>query len=102
MVGPAETQAREAVDPEPSANSEPARRLTGVLVREINKDGPAYPIRLRSPEGRLIAYVDLSALFISDLSPFIGQPVNLVGELRPLRPNTRELVILAREIRAAE
>ncbi len=102
MVDPAETQAREPAAIEPPAPDQPLRRLTGILVREIDEEGPAYPIRLHSPEGRLIAFVDLSELFIRDLGPFLGQPVELRGPLLPLSPTNRQLVIFARELRRAE
>lgn len=102
MVGPAETQAREPAAIEPPAPDQPLRRLTGILVREIDEEGPAYPIRLHSPEGRLIAFVDLSELFISDLGPFLGQPVELRGPLLPLSSTNRQLVIFARELRQNE
>lgn len=101
MVGPAETQAREDAPLEATADPT-SRLLTGVLVREINESGPAYPLRLQSPEGRLIAYVDLSALFVPDLREFLNQRVNLRGPLQPLRSGERDLVIFAQEIRIAE
>ena len=103
MVSPAETQAREkSKTTEAPDADQPSRRLSGILVREIREDGPAYPIRLRSPEGRLIAYVDLSGMFISDLSPFINNQVDLRGPIQPLRPGDRRLVMFAREIKNAE
>ena len=103
MVGPSETQAREKkTSTEAPGADQPSRRLTGILVREIRGDGPAYPIRLRSPEGRLIAYVDFSGIFISDLSPFINSQVDLRGPVRPLRHGDRRLVMFAREIKTTE
>jgi hypothetical protein len=101
MVGPAQTQAREAQTSKPESEK-PLRLLTGILVREINRDGPAYPIRLKSPEGRLIAYVDFSAIFVPDLDPFLGQRVYLRGQIFPLKPNDSQLVIYAEEIRLAQ
>ncbi|MFP4156084.1 MAG: hypothetical protein ACLFU4_00530 [Opitutales bacterium] len=103
MVSPAETQAREerSATGAPAPN-QPSRRLTGILVREIREDGPAYPVRLNAPGGRLIAYVDLSEIFINDLSPFIGQRVDLRGPIQPLRPGDRRLVLFARDIQLAE
>lgn len=103
MVGPSETQAREKnTNTEAPDADQPSRRLTGVLVREIREDGPAYPIRLRSPEGRLIAFVDFSEIFINDLGPFINSQVDLRGPIQPLRPGDRRLVMFAREIELAE
>ena len=103
MVGPSETQAREKnTSTEAPEADQPSRRLTGILVREIREDGPAYPIRLRSPEGRLIAYVDLSEIFINDLSPFINSQVDLRGSIQPLRPGDRRLVMFAQEIKNTE
>ncbi len=100
VVSPSNTQARE-VAPQLGPAKTP-RLLTGVLIREIAAEGPTYPIRLRSPEGRLIAYVDFSGVFISDLSPYIGQKVYLRGQVYPLPANSSQLVILAQEIRLAE
>jgi len=100
MVTQELTQAREATRDLGPAKT--PRLLTGTLEREINVDGPTYPIRLKSPEGRLIAYVDFSGIYISDLSPFIGQKVYIRGQIYPL-PNTRaQLVILADSLRLAE
>lgn len=100
MVPSAQTQAREAA-PDLGPAKAP-RLLTGQLVREINVDGPSYPIRLRSPEGRLIAYVDFSGIYISDLSPYIGQKVYLRGQIYPLPDTPSQLVILAESLRLAE
>lgn len=100
MVGPAETQAREIPTGAPESDK-PLRLLTGTLVREITTVGPAYPIRLRSPEGRLIAYVDFSGIFIEDFKPYLNQRVFLRGQIFPLKPNDSQLVIFAEEIRLA-
>lgn len=100
MVSPAETQAREAT-PETPESDKPLRLLTGTLVREITTDGPAYPVRLRSPEGRLIAYVDFSGIFIEDLKPYLDQRVFLRGQIFPVQTNNSQLVIFAQEIRLA-
>jgi hypothetical protein len=100
MVPAAQTQARETT-PDLGPAKTP-RLLTGKLVREINVDGPTYPIRLQSPEGRLIAYVDFSAIYISDLAPYLEQKVYIRGQIHPL-PNTQnQLVILAESLRLAE
>lgn len=102
MVGPGQTQSPEA-DALPAARSDdPLRLLTGMLVREIQSDSGSYPVQLRSPEGRFIAFVDFSDLFINDLTPFLDQRVFIRGQLSPLRLNNGQLVIFAREIRLAE
>lgn len=100
MVPSAQTQAREAA-PDLGPAKTP-RLLTGTLVREINSSGPGYPIRLKSPEGRLIAFVDFSGIYISDLSPYIGQKVYLRGQIHPLPDTPGQLVILAESLRLAE
>lgn len=100
VVTPSNTQARESI-PELKPAKTP-RLLTGQLVREITVQGPAYPVRLKSPEGRLIVYVDLSGIFISDLSPYIDQKVYLRGEVHPLSESNSQLVIYVRDIRLAE
>ncbi len=100
MVSPDQTQAREAA-PDLGPAKTP-RLLTGQLVREINVSGPGYPIRLKSPEGRLIAYVDFSGIYISDLAPYIGQKVYLRGQIYPLPNTPGQLVILAESLRLAE
>lgn len=98
MVGRNETQAREAepvAQPEPEV---PLRLLVGTLVRQIESVGPPYPIRLVSDEGRMIAYVDFSGIFIEDLSPYLNQRVYLRGQLAPVRQRSRDLVIFVRDI----
>lgn len=81
--------------------STPTRTVGGKLVRRLNTYGPRYPLRLRGASGR-IAYVDVSRLFIHDLRPYLEQQVLITGELRPLVPGSRELVIHARSLRLAD
>jgi hypothetical protein len=100
MVTPEQTQAREATQ-EPGPSKTP-RLLTGNLVRQIEVDGPGYPIRLRSPEGRLIAFVDLSRIYLPDLDPYLNQKVYLRGEVHPLPETSEQLVILAETLRLAD
>ena len=100
VVSTSNTQAREPVPAIGPAKK--ARLLTGLLIREIVPEGPKYPIRLESPEGRFIAYVDLSGIFITDLSPYIGQKVYLRGEVHPLPKGSSQLVILVQNIQLAE
>jgi hypothetical protein len=100
MVTPDQTQAREAAPDFGPAKA--PRLLTGTLVREVRTGGADYPIRLRSPEGRLIAYVDLSGIYIADLSPYLNQKVYLRGQIHPLPGASSQLVMLAEEIRLAE
>lgn len=102
MVGPAETQASEAASHRAPEPDQPIRLLTGILVREIEPEGPAYPIRLRSAEGRLIAYVDFSGLFIKDLNSYLDQRVHLRGQIIPVQSNDRDLVIFVRKIQFAD
>lgn len=103
------TQAEEII-PEtqvnaPSAPRRPApesavtsRILAGKLVRETNTSGPRYPIRLLGSDGKQLAYVDMSRIFISDLRPYLNETVSIQGEVRPLIPGSSELIILARTI----
>ena len=77
----------------------PMRTLGGKLTRKISTYGPSYPLRLTSQSGSRIAYIDMSRLFISDLRPFLNEQVYITGEVRPLLPGSRELIILARTIR---
>lgn len=100
MVPADQTQAREAA-PEPAPGKVP-RLLTGQLLREIEADGPSYPIRLRSPEGRLIAYVDLSGIYIPDVDPYLGEKVYIRGQIHPLPETSGQLVILAESLRLGE
>jgi hypothetical protein len=100
MVSSEQTQARETA-PDFGPAKVP-RLLTGILKQDLSNDGSAYPIRLRSPEGRLIAYVDFSGIYISDLSPYLDQKVYLRGQIHPLPESGGRLVILAEEIRLAE
>ena len=97
MVTPDHTQAREDT-PDLSPAKTP-RLLTGKLARQIEVDGPGYPIRLKSPEGRLIAFVDLSRIYLPDLGPYLGQKVYLRGQVHPLPNSSGQLVILAETLR---
>ncbi|MEO0508386.1 MAG: hypothetical protein AAF065_00830 [Verrucomicrobiota bacterium] len=101
MVGPEETQVGEKSKSTPESDKA-LRLLTGILVREITAEGPTYPVRLRSPDGRLIAYVDFSGIFIEDLNPFLKQRVYLRGQIFPVKPNDSQLVIFAKEIQLAD
>lgn len=98
MVGRAETQAREADKSELPEPDKALRELRGILVREIEPEGPSYPVRLRSPEGRLIAYVDFSGIFIEDLEPYLDQRVVLRGQVAPVQQGDKDLVIFTHEI----
>jgi hypothetical protein len=99
MVPSEQTQARETT-PELGPAKTP-RLLTGQLVRQISADGPDYPIRLLTPEGRLIAYVDLSRIYISDLSPYLNQKVYINGQIFPLPKANSRRVILAESLKLA-
>lgn len=99
VVTPSNTQAREST-PEQKPAKVP-RLLTGILLRKIAAKEP-YPIRLKSPEGRFIAYVDFSGIFIPDLTPYKNQKVYLRGEVHPLKGDSSKLVIYAQDIRLAE
>lgn len=101
MVDPAQTQASEIDSAEPKPDKA-QRLLTGILIREIRSDGPAYSLHLQSPEGRFIAFVDLSEVFLSDLSPFIGQKVYISGQIHPLETDQSTLVIFAQSIRLSD
>lgn len=102
MVSPDQTQAREADAKEAPPSDKPLRLLVGTLIREIETTEPAYPIRLQSDEGRLIAYVDFSGYFIEDLSPYLDQRVYLRGHLMQAPSNDGELVLFVRNIQIAE
>ena len=78
------------------------RLLSGVLVREINDQGPVYPIRLKSPEGRIIAFVDLSEIFVPDFSPFLKEKVYVRGPVYLLEDTSSQLVIVAQSIKVTE
>ena len=97
VVNQQHTQAREAT-PELGPAKTP-RLLTGQLVRQIEVDGPGYPIRLKSPAGQLIAFVDLSRIYLPDLDPYLGQRVYLRGQVHPLPNTSGQLVILAETLR---
>lgn len=100
MVTPEQTQARETA-PELGPDKTP-RLLTGQLVRQIEADGPGYPIRLKSPEGRLIAFVNLSGIYLPDIEPYLGRKVYLKGQVHPLPEARGQLVILAENLRLAD
>lgn len=87
--------------PEQPKQGVPTRILTGKLVRENTNYGPRYPMRLLSSSGNQLAYVDMSQIFINDLRPYLNQPVFIRGEVRPLIPGGKALVIIARTIQLA-
>jgi hypothetical protein len=101
MVSPLQTQAREAADGETPPTDQPLRLLVGQLVREIESTEPDYPIRLRSEEGRLIAYVDFSGYFVEDLSPYLNERVYLRGHLFQARSDSDKLILFVRNIQLA-
>lgn len=79
----------------------PTRILTGKLIRENTNYGPRYPMRILGKSGDRLAYVDMSQIFISDLRPYLNKEVFIRGEVRPLMPNSKDLVIIARTIQIA-
>ena len=101
MVSPMQTQAREAAAEANPPTDQPLRFLVGELVREIESTEPDYPIRLRSEEGRLIAYVDFSGYFVEDLSPYLNERVYLRGHLFRARANSDKLILFVRDIQLA-
>jgi hypothetical protein len=98
MVSTSNTQARETTKKAPPSADQPHRLLTGTLVREIETRGTTYPLRLKSPDGRLIAYVDMSGIFISDLSAYLDQRVVLRGQLSKVKPGSHDLIIYVHQI----
>lgn len=87
--------------PQISHNS-PVRKVHGILVRALTPSGTRYPLRLQTAEGKRIAYVDISQVFINDLRPFLSHPVQIIGEVRPIAPGSQDLIIQARTLRLAE
>ena len=102
IVSESQTQTSELPrNPSLDANT-PLSELTGILVREISNTGPRYPIRLKSSSVNANIYVDLSQLFISDLRPFLDQPVKITGKTRPLVSGSRDQVIQAQALSIIE
>jgi hypothetical protein len=99
IVPSSQTQAREAA-PEFGPAKTP-RLLTGILKQELAHDGSAYPIRLLSPDGRRIAYVDLSGIYIPEIKPYLNEKVYIRGQIHPLPESSAQLVILAESLRLA-
>ncbi len=99
VVEPSATSTRAAPRTPEAPQAMPTRTLVGKLIRRHSAFGPRYPLRLVSNSGSRIAYVDMSQVFISDLRPYLDQQVYISGEVHPLVPGSRELVILARTIR---
>ena len=102
MTGSADLHESELPQAPEVTSDAPIRNVRGILVREITNSGPRYPIRLKTRDGKRIAYVDMSHVFISDLRPFLAKPVQIIGEVRPVAPGTQDLIIQARTIRLAE
>ena len=100
IVVPIDKQTRRSVPKSPGEEfSSPTRTMVGKLVRRIKNYGPRYPLRLLSPSGERIAYIDMSRIFINNLHPYLNQQVYISGEVRPLVPGSRELILFARTIR---
>ncbi|MEM1222838.1 MAG: hypothetical protein AAGH40_08750 [Verrucomicrobiota bacterium] len=78
------------------------RTFSGKLVREIRNYGPRYPLRLKASNGKRIAYVDISNVFISDLRPYLDRNVFVSGEVSPVVTGSKDLVIYARVLRLAD
>lgn len=98
MVSAGNTQAKENPKKAPRPADQPHRLLTGTLVREIDTRGASYPLRLKSADGRLIAYVDMSGIFISDLSAYLDQRVVLRGQIGKVKRGSHDLVIYVHQI----
>lgn len=101
VVPPAETAAPETPRAPQIGAGTPTRAYVGQLVREISSSGPRYPLRLHV-SGRRVAYIDMSQIFISDLRPYLNRNVYIRGEVMPVVPGSRELIIVARVIRLAD
>lgn len=86
----------------PAPDAVTSRILTGKLIRESRGYGPNYPIRLLGADGRQLAYVDMSHIFISDLRPYLNETVFVRGEVRQLVPGSKDLIITARTIQLAK
>lgn len=80
----------------------PTRTFSGRLVREIRNFGPRYPLRLKAGNGKRIAYVDISNVFVNDLRPYLDRNVFVSGEVRPVVTGSKDLVIYARVLRLAD
>ncbi|MFP4069145.1 MAG: hypothetical protein ACLFVC_03095 [Opitutales bacterium] len=102
VVPPVQTQARDTPIRPQAAAGTPTRRLSGTLVRKISNFGPAYPLRLRADNGRRLAYVDMTQLFITNLHPYLDQKVIIQGEIRPVAPGSKDIVIQAQSIRTLD
>lgn len=99
MVSPTLTQTRNTPRKPEALLGTQVRQINGKLVRSHTSFGPRYPIRLLSPSGKRIAYVDMSQIFIHDLRPYLDQAVSIQGEVRSLVPGSKELVVVARTLR---
>ena len=98
VAPPQRAQAQPPRQPEPPAGT-PMRSLAGTLVRERGSaDGPRFTLSLRR-DGRRLAYVDISRLFIRDLRPYLDEEVIVMGEVSSISPGGTQLVIHARTLR---
>jgi hypothetical protein len=93
---------RAEASPQIPAPEGSVRQLTGVLIQGPPTAASPYTLQLQAPDGRFIAFVDLSGVYIAALDPFLGERVLLRGPLRALSANDQRLVLLASSLRLAQ
>ncbi len=77
-------------------------RLSGILIREIDNNAPRYALKLKNDLGQLVAYVDMSQLYLEEIRPYLDQNVYIHGEVNPIELNSQLPVITARTLRIRE
>jgi hypothetical protein len=93
---------RAEASPQIPAPEGSVRQLKGVLIQRPPTQRSPYTLQLQDQDGRFIAFVDLSGVYIAALDPFLGERVLLRGPLRALSANDQRLVLLASSLRLAQ
>ncbi|MGC6424623.1 MAG: hypothetical protein ACON4O_06505 [Lentimonas sp.] len=74
-------------------------RLSGTLTRAIDTEAPRYSLHLHDMDGKRIAHVDVSQMYVENIRPYLDQKVSIHGELHLEEAVSSSLVIIARTIR---
>ena len=77
IVLPENTQAAEARSAS-GARSE-LRTIQGILRRSTDRPDAPFPLYLESSTGRLLAFVDLSQIYIADTQTYVGKRLSVDG-----------------------
>ncbi|MGB0415862.1 MAG: hypothetical protein ACPGKS_03330 [Coraliomargarita sp.] len=99
LVDDAAANQRSAPQRPQASNTVGTITLQGVLTRKYTEGAP-YSLQLQVKESPR-TYVDISKVFINDLRPYLNEPVEIRGTVRPLVVGSEERVLQVHQIRIA-